>query len=184
MTHTDMRSTITLVESSLMPTIKFDALPYKTNALEPVMSETCVDVHHRILTRGYFKKYHSTGDLFQRAGAVLHNDHYWPMMQPFDASSRPSNGLTDLISDAHQNLKQFKENVVSAALTIQGNGWVLLMQDLQIQTVQNHVIKPGVVLAIDVWEHATVDHNYNREQFFKKYWNIVNWQLVEEKIIT
>jgi superoxide dismutase len=184
MTHNDMRSTINLVESTTLAPIKLDALPYKVDALEPVMSKSCVDVHYHILTRNYFKKYHATGDLFQRAGAVLHNDHYWPMMQPFDDKNKPSNKLTDVISESHQSLKQFKEHVLSAALGVQGNGWVLIMQDLQIQTVQNHVIKPGVVLAIDVWEHATVDHNYNRELFFKKFWNIVNWSKMEGNIIS
>jgi superoxide dismutase len=33
-----------------------------------------------------------------------------------------------------------------------------------------------------LWEHATVDHDYNREKFFKGYWNIVNWDFVEKAL--
>lgn len=179
----DLRAALNLVEAANQPTdIHIRKLSYPLDSLEPVMSKNCVDVHYNILTKNYFKKYAATGDLFQKAGAVLHNDYYWPMMQPFKSKNEPSPALAESIEKAHQSLSKFKTAVQEAALTVQGNGWVLIMQDLQIQTIQNHLLKPGILWAIDIWEHATVDHNFNREKFFKNYWNILNWTAVEESI--
>ena len=56
------------------------------------------------------------------------------------------------------------------------------MEDLQIQTIQNHVLKPGIAMAIDLWEHTTVDYDFNREKFFTEFWNVVNWDHLELKI--
>jgi Fe-Mn family superoxide dismutase len=72
-----------------------------------------------------------------------------------------------------------QQKVVDTALGIQGNGWVLILQDFQIVPIQNHVLRSDIILAIDIWEHATVDYDYDREKFFENYWNIVNWKKVE-----
>lgn len=162
--------------------ITMDKLSYPLNALDPVMSESCVKVHYQILTKKYFDKYKATGDLFQKAGALLHNDVYWPLMQPYHKQNPCPKSLEEQISDQHGSIKKFKDLVLEQAMGIQGNGWVFIMQDLQIQTVQNHVYKPGIACAIDMWEHATVDHDFNRESFLKGFWNIVNWQKLEQKL--
>ena len=178
-----LRNHICLVEAaSLIEPIKISKLPYAMKDLEPAMSEHSVDVHYNILTKNYFKKYKATGDLFQKAGALLHNDFFWPLLQPYRKNNRPSNALEKQISSTHKTLDAFKKAVVDAALTIQGNGWVLIMEDLQIQTIQNHVLKPGIAMAIDLWEHTTVDYDFNREKFFTEFWNVVNWDHLELKI--
>jgi superoxide dismutase len=179
----DLRSAVNLVESAgAIEPIQMNKLNYPLNALEPVMSKNCVDVHYHTLTKNYFKKYKATGDLFQKAGAVLHNDYYWPSLQPYQSSNPVSKTVAAQIEQAHGNVGTFKDTVLQAGLGIQGNGWVLIMKDLQITTVSNHVIKNGIAWAIDLWEHATVDHDYNREKFFKGYWNIVNWDFVEKAL--
>ena len=176
----NIRHTINLIEQSQkIEEIHMDPLPYKLSALEPCMSEKCVKVHYQILTQKYFDKYAATGDLFQKAGASLHNDYYWPCMQPYAAKNQPTDKLQDLIDNAHGSVRKMQDKIVETALTIQGNGWVLIMQDLQIQPIQNHILKPGIILAIDIWEHATVDYDYNREKYFENYWNIINWKKVE-----
>jgi superoxide dismutase len=178
-----LRNHICLVEAaSLIEPIKITKLPYGLKDLEPAMSEHSVDVHYNILTKNYFKKYKATGDLFQKAGALLHNDFFWPLMQPYSKNNQPGNALEKKISSTHGTLDAFKKAVVDAALTIQGNGWVLIMEDLQIQTIQNHVLKPGIAMAIDLWEHTTVDYDFNREKFFTEFWNVVNWDHLELKI--
>jgi superoxide dismutase, Fe-Mn family len=179
----DLRSAVELVESAgAIEAIQLSKLNYPLDALEPVMSKKCVDVHYNTLTKNYFKKYQETGDLFQKAGAVLHNDYYWPSMQPYQSSNPVPKSVTTAIEKSHGTLNEFKQKVLQAGSSIQGNGWVLIMKDLQITTVSNHVIKNGIAWAIDLWEHATVDHNFNREKFFKGYWNIVNWSFVEQSI--
>lgn len=179
----DIKAAVQLIEASTtIEKIKQNALPYAFDALDPCMSENCVRVHYSILTKKYFDKYRATGDLFQKAGAVLHNDFYWPLLQPYQKNNSCPGKLDDVISNSHGSVKKFKDSVKEKALSVQGNGWVLIMQDLQIQTIQNHVIKPGIAVAIDIWEHATVDHNYNREKFFDHFWNIINWSQMEQQL--
>jgi Fe-Mn family superoxide dismutase len=175
-----LREHIHLVEAaSKLEPIKISPLPYKTKDLEPAMSEHSVDVHYNTLTKNYFKKYKATGNLFQKAGALLHNDFFWPLLKPYSKNNKPSADLMRKINAAHKSLDLFKKSVVESALSIQGNGWVLIMEDLQIQTIQNHVLKPGIAMAIDLWEHTTVDYDFNREKFFQEFWNVVNWDKLE-----
>ncbi len=179
----NLREHIHLVEAaSKIEPIKINKLPYALEALEPAMSKSNVDVHYNILTKNYFKKYRDTGDLFQKAGALLHNNYFWPLLQPYNKSNAPSASLEQAIVKAHGGFDKFKSNIVSAGISIQGNGWVLIMEDCQIQTVQNHVLKPGIAMAIDLWEHTTVDFDFNREKFFEEFWQIVNWAELEKRM--
>jgi superoxide dismutase len=177
----DLRSAVNLVESAQkQEPIKMSPLPYKKSALEPALSEQNVNVHYNILTKKYFTKYAETGDLFQKAGALLHNDYYWACMQPYDLKNKPSTEFMNKIEAAHGSLSKMQDAWLEAALKIQGNGWVFLMTDLQIQTVQNHVLKAGIILAYDQWEHSLTDYDFDREKALKQWWNVVNWSHVEE----
>ena len=180
----NFREHIQLVEAATkFEKIELDKLPYSLNALEPAMSQHSVDVHYNILTKNYFKKYEATGDLFQKAGAILHNNYFWPLLQPYDKNNKPSKTLEEKINHAHKSLKAFKSTVVEKALSIQGNGWVLILTDLQIITIQNHILRPEIAMSIDLWEHTTVDYDFNREKFFDEFWNVVNWNELEDRLL-
>jgi superoxide dismutase, Fe-Mn family len=181
----DIKHARTLIEAAENhKPIKMDPLPYKMDALAPALSKQNVEIHYDILTRKYFDKYNKTGDLFQMAGAVLHNDYYWPCMQPYEKGNAPKGQMRDLIDQAHGSFEKFKHKFLDSALSIQGNGWVLLMQDMQIITIQNHMIKSGVVLAYDQWEHSLTDYKFDREQALTEWWNIVNWKNTFELVST
>ena len=178
-----LRPLIDLLEaSSKLEKLQMNPLPYSMSALEPAMSRENVRVHYKVLTANYFKKYEETGDLFQKAGAVLHNDFFWPMLKAYDRKNKPSAELEAKIKDSHSSLDKFKEKVLEEAKGLQGNGWVFVMQDLQVISVQNHLLKPGIVLGIDLWEHSTRDFDFQRVDFLEEFWNIVNWDLIEEKL--
>jgi superoxide dismutase, Fe-Mn family len=178
------REHMKLIEAAAqLEEIQLNKLPYALGALEPAMSRNSVDVHYNILTKNYFKKYEATGDLFQKAGAVLHNSYFWPLLQPYNKNNQPSKSLVEKINKTHKSLTAFKKAIVDAALTIQGNGWVLIMSDLQIQTIQNHILRPEIAMGIDLWEHTTVDYNFNREEFFSEFWNVVNWNELESRVL-
>ena len=177
----ELRQALAIVESAQkVEPIKMDPLPYKMSALEPALSRENVRIHYSILTRKYFDKYEKTGDLFQKAGAVLHNDFYWPCMQAYNKGNEPQGSLRDQIDAAHGSFKKFQEAWLEAGLGIQGNGWVLLLQDMQITTVQNHVVKPGIVLAYDQWEHSLTDYEFHRDKALQQWWNVVNWNKVQQ----
>ena len=177
----DIRQHINLLEAAVkIEELKIKPLPYSLDALTPCMSRKCVDIHYNILTKKYFKKYAETGDLFQKAGAVLHNDYFWPKLKKYDTKNKPSKELEKKIREAPGSLKNFKKIVEEQALAIQGNGWVFVMDDWQVQTVQNHVIKSGILFAIDCWEHSVVDWDFDRSAYIKDFWNILNWESLED----
>ena len=179
----DLRTARQLVEAAeKLETIHMAPLPYKLDALAPALSRDNVRIHYEILTKKYFSKYAETGDLFQKAGAVLHNDFYWPCMQPYSKNNEPQGALRDQIDSTHGSFKKFQDKFQELAVSIQGNGWVLLMQDMQLQTVQNHVIKPGIVLAYDQWEHSLTDYEFDRVKALTEWWNVVNWNKVNSLV--
>lgn len=178
----DIRHHINLLEAATkIEDLKIKKLPYSSEALAPCMSKENVDIHYNILTKKYFKKYAETGDLFQKAGAVLHNDYFWPMLKAYDSTNKPSKDLESVIIKSHGSLKEFKKLVEEQALQIQGNGWVFVMKDWQVKTVQNHELKSGILFAIDIWEHCTTDWKYDRSKFIQEFWNILNWEELENK---
>ena len=79
-------------------------------------------------------------------------------------------------------MKEFKEKVIETAKSIQGNGWVLVLIDLQVIGIQNHVLRSDILLAIDLWEHCTRDFEFNREKFLDEFWNIVDWTKLEKNV--
>jgi len=180
----NLRDHLNIVEASTqLEEIKLKPLSYPLYALEPCMTMRNVQVHYDILTKKYFKKYAETGDLFQKAGAVLHNDYYWPMLRPYDKNNSPSKKTMEKIEESHGDFKQFKENILEKATRLQGSGWVFVMEDLQIQMVQNHLIKPGIIMGIDLWEHQTVDYKFDREEFLKEFWYVINWEIFEKRML-
>jgi Fe-Mn family superoxide dismutase len=155
-------------------------LKYSESALEPVMSKHNVEVHFQILTKNYFKKYAKTGDLFQKAGAVLHNS-YWQCLKPYDVKNTPTPKIMELLEKNYGSWKKFEDNWIEEAIKVHGSGWVMLNKSGKIITVQNHKIVPHI-LPTDLWEHATSDYSYNKENFLKDFWKIVDWDVVESRL--
>lgn len=154
-------------------------LKYDRGALAPVMSKHNVEVHYDILTKNYFKKYNETGDLFQKAGAVLHNQ-YWSILKPYSEKNEPTRAVTDILDDKFGSFKKFKDAWIEKALTLRGSGWIMLSKKGSIFTVENHAIKPNAIL-IDLWEHASVDYDFNKEKFLTDFWKIIDWDVVEKR---
>ena len=178
-----MRQHISIIEAAeSSQELKMLPLEFDTDALWPSMSDHCVDVHYNTLTRRYFEKYEQTGDLFQKAGALLHNDHWWPLLKSYDESNKPSSSVVDRINKVHGSLRNFKKSIREAAMGIQGNGWVLIMEDLALQPIQNHLWVPGIAMAVDVWEHATVDWDFDRTAYIDNLWHVLNWDHLESKL--
>jgi len=170
-----------LFEAAKSDKIECSPLNFKLDALSPVISKHTVDVHFNTLTKAYFKKYEATGDSFQKAGAVLHNQ-FWSILKPYDEKNKPTKTSMNFIEQHHGSWKKFNDSILESASTIHGSGWVMLSPAGKIIMVPNHAIKPNVLL-IDLWEHSTVDSDFNKESFIKGFWKIVNWDAVDKNII-
>lgn len=155
-------------------------LRYKPDSLAPVMSKHNVEVHYDILTKNYFKKYNATGDLFQKAGAILHNE-YWSVLKPYSDNNEPTAKMMDLFSDRYGSFNKFKNVWIEKALSLEGSGWIMLSEHGDIFIVENHMIKSNILL-IDLWEHASVDYDFNKEKFLTDFWKIIDWNIVETRL--
>jgi superoxide dismutase, Fe-Mn family len=169
-----------LLEAKQPEVLECLPLQYKMDALSPVMSEHNVKVHYEILTKNYFKKYEATGDLFQKAGAVLHNQA-WACMKPYNSRNKPSKTAMNFIEKHFKSWDKFTDAWLEAATSIHGSGWVMLQPTGKIIMVPNHSIKPNILL-VDLWEHQTVDFDYDKEAFLKAWWKVVNWDVFDQKI--
>src|SRR5207245_454436 len=124
-------------------------LPYKYEALEPHISREIMTLHHDKHHQAYVnganaalekldsgRKNNWQGvdvkaverDLsFNLAGHVLHSV-FWPNMRP-NGGGKPGGKLSDMIDDDFGNFDSFRAQFGSAAKTVEGSGWGLLVYD-------------------------------------------------------
>lgn len=120
-------------------------------------------------------------------GGYYHHNLFWRMMSP-DGGSRPERVLLLAIESAFGSFDAFQEQFTQVAMTIFGSGWAWLVKDtsgsLSIVTTSNQdsPISKGLkpLLGIDVWEHAYyLKYQNRRPDFITAWWNVVNWNEVE-----
>jgi Fe-Mn family superoxide dismutase len=74
---------------------------------------------------------------------------------------------------------------------VEGSGWAALTycriaERPGIMQIEKHNVNviPGfaVLMALDVWEHAYyLDYKNDRNKFIEAFWNIVNWNVVNDR---
>jgi len=159
-------------------------LPYKYNALEPVISEEIMRLHHDKHHAAYVNGANAALDKLDKArkgelqidikavlrdfsfnfgGHALHSI-FWPnMASPGKGGGTPGGAIGDKIKKDFDSFEKFKQQFSDAAKTVEGSGWALLLYDntsdqlvlTQIEK-QNfmHLAQLPILLGIDVWEHA------------------------------
>ena len=159
-------------------------LPYKPNALEPVISEQIMTLHHDKHHAAYVNGANAALEKLDKArkgemqvdmkatlrdfsfnfgGHVLHSI-FWPnMAPPGKGGSTPGGTLGDKINADFGGFEKFKQQFSDAAKTVEGSGWALLLYDKQSEQLlltqvekQNfmHLAQLPILLGLDVWEHA------------------------------
>ncbi|MCC5841834.1 MAG: superoxide dismutase [Opitutales bacterium] len=108
-------------------------------------------------------------------------------------TSEPSEALKEKISRDFGSVDQMKAHFTRAALTVEGCGWCILgyqpmgdrMVILQVEKHQNHTLWSIIpILTLDVWEHAHyLKYQNRRGAYIDAFWNVVNWQNMEERLI-
>ncbi|TCN22695.1 superoxide dismutase [Mesobacillus foraminis] len=185
-------------------------LPYRYNALEPVISEEIMRLHHRKHHQSYvdglnkaekeLQKARETGDFglikhwereaaFHGAGHYLHTI-FWNIMTP-EGGGKPGGELRRSINVAFGSFEKFKKHFSEAAKNVEGVGWAILVwaprsHRLEILTAEKHqnLTQWDVVplLVLDVWEHAYyLQYKNERPRYVENWWNIVNWKEVEQR---
>ncbi len=119
-------------------------------------------------------------------GGHYNHTQFWKWMAP-DGGSEPTGRLAEGLNQKYDNFQAFMDAFSEKSLAIFGSGWAWLLPDLSIITtpnqdspLMNNQAEP--ILGLDVWEHAYyLDYTYNRGDYVKAWWHVVNWPEVEKR---
>ena len=191
-------------------TMKFEkvALPYATDALEPVISKTTVELHYGKHHQAYVDNLNklivgtkfedadletivkkSDGAIFNNAGQTLNHNIYFTSFKP-NGGGEPKGKLAEAINSQFGSFDKFKEEFNAAGATVFGSGWVWLAKDaggkLSIEEEANagNPLTKGLtpILGFDVWEHSYyLDYQNRRADHLKELWKIIDWDVVSNR---
>lgn len=117
-----------------------------------------------------------------------HYNHtlFWQWMTP-NGGHEPNGGLAESIVAKYGSFQHFVDDFSAKALGVFGSGWVWLLPDMSIVTTANQDTPINTslnepLLGLDVWEHAYyLDYRNRRADYIKAWWNVVNWEFVQER---
>ncbi|MGQ9898609.1 MAG: superoxide dismutase [Acidobacteriota bacterium] len=179
-------------------------LPYDYKALDPVIDETTVrlhhDVHHKAYVDGANKalkqlaaartegnfdlvKHWSRELAFHGSGHVLHT-LYWTSLSP-TAAREPKGDLSRAISRDFGDFAKLKSHLTKATVAVEASGWGVLAYNvldrrlmvLQVEKHQDLTVWGAVpLLVIDVWEHAYyLKYQSRRAEYVAAVWEALDW---------
>lgn len=185
-------------------------LPYPYNALEPVIDEQTVRLHHDIHHAAYVKglnlaeekldearksenydliKHWEREAAFHGSGHILHTI-FWENLSP-NGGGEPDGELAEAIKKDFGSFGACKAQLTAASILVEGSGWGILAYQpiftkLVILQAEKHqdLTQWGAIplLVIDVWEHAYyLKYQNKRADFVANLFNIINWKNVEER---
>ena len=184
-------------------------LPFRENELEPVISAETIALHHGKHLATYVSNLNNllpgsgfeekpleeivtsaNGAIFNNAGQILNHNLYFEQLQAPNENNRPIGELAKALDEQFGSFEAFKEKFTAAATTLFGSGWAWLASDndgylhiLQMPNADNPVTK-GMkpLMTMDVWEHAYyVDYRNRRPDHIAAMWQILNWQVIEQR---
>ena len=186
-------------------------LPYEMNALEPAMSKKTLEFHYgkhykkyvtttNELTAGtQFEKLsledvikesaNQNKKLVNNAAQAWNHAFFWNCLTPKKA--QPSEKVSSALKKSFGSVDEFKAQFSKAAGDLFGSGWAWLVQkpdgSLAIEALgnaENPIVKQSkALLTCDVWEHAYyLDYQNERPNYVKAFWEIVNWNFLEENM--
>ena len=185
-----------------------EELPYAYDALEPVIDVATMTLHHDKHQQTYVDNLNkaleehkdlqgntleelilSDVDIIKNnAGGVWNHDFFWKAMTK-PRNSQIGDTVLKVLEKEFDNIDVFKEMFEKAALGRFGSGYAWLVKDKEgklgiLSTPNQDPPTEGgkkPLLALDVWEHAYyLKYQNRRAEYIKAWWQVVNWDRVEE----
>ncbi|RMD44502.1 hypothetical protein DV735_g746, partial [Chaetothyriales sp. CBS 134920] len=185
-------------------------LPYALDALEPSISKQILDLHYNRHHRAYVTNLNAAlaaqaeavanNNLVKQlelqsiinfnAGGHINHTLFWESLAP--PAEAASNSLESAAPTLHAaivrrwgSIDAFKAAFEASALAIQGSGWQWLLE-LELATSKDQDLPKGagrgIVLGIDLWEHAYyLQYLNNKKEYLTKIWDVVNWRTAEKR---
>jgi Fe-Mn family superoxide dismutase len=133
--------------------------------------------------------------LRNNAGGYYNHNLFWDILSP-SGGGKPNGKLLESINNGFESFENFKEEFSKAAATRFGSGWAWLCVHengtLKVCSTanQDNPLMPGIgfdgfpILGIDVWEHAYyLNYQNRRPDYINAFFNIINWEKVNEKYL-
>lgn len=186
------------------------ALPYALEALEPHISRRTLEFHHGKHHQAYvnnlnglipgteFESYDletivlkSEGGIFNNAAQIWNHSFYFDQFSP-SGGGVPQGKLAEALARAFGSFDQFKEQFSKASATLFGSGWAWLVMkpdgglDIVQEPNAGNPMKRGLVplMTCDVWEHAYyIDYQNRRPDYIASFWQVINWQVIENRML-
>jgi Fe-Mn family superoxide dismutase len=130
--------------------------------------------------------------LRNNAGGHYNHESFWTWMTP--GGKAMSAGFTQVVETAFGSVNDMKNKFTDAGIKRFGSGWSWLVlgadKKLAIGSTPNQdnplmdlsEIKGFPLLGLDVWEHAYyLKYQNKRADYINAWWNVVNWQEVENR---
>ena len=193
-------------------THRLPPLPYPYNALEPVIGEETLRIHHDRHHKSYvdglnkaelylvearktndmkYIKYWENELAFNGSGHILHSI-YWTVMAPLGAGGQPGPRTVAHAGQYFGSMEAMKNQFIEATQKVEGSGWGILtwqptwgrLEILQCEKHQNLTQWSGIpILVCDVWEHAYyLDYQNKRADYVNEWWQLINWNEVERRL--
>ena len=134
----------------------------------------------------------SSGGIFNNAGQVLNHTLYFQQFKASSEGNAPTGIIEAAINSAFGSFDEFKAEFEAKGVSLFGSGWVWLSADKQgkLAITQNvnadNPVTAGLrpLLTFDVWEHAYyIDYRNARVNHLKALWNIIDWNVVEKRLV-
>jgi Fe-Mn family superoxide dismutase len=185
-------------------------LPYEPGALEPVLDEKTLTIHHDKHHATYVKDLNDAleklqaarqdGDYgliqhlsrlvaFNGSGHVLHT-LFWHSMNP-DKPEVPAT-LGDAMSESFGSPENARKQFAAATKKVEGSGWGLLVYEpmadklliLQSEKHQNLTMWNTIPLLVcDVWEHAYyLKYQNDRPAWVDNFLTVANWAFAAARL--
>nr|QSX72244.1 superoxide dismutase [Mn] mitochondrial [Halichondria panicea] len=187
------------------------ALEYEYGALEPIISEEIMTLHHSKHHQTYVNNLNEAEEQMQEAlsknnlikavglqpalrfngGGHINHTIFWTNLSP-NGGGEPKGDLLAAIVRDYGSFANMKEQLTKASVAVQGSGWGWLGYDkntcmLTIDALPNQdPLQPTTgrvpLLGIDVWEHAYyLQYKNVRPNYVNAIFDIINWSNVSER---
>ena len=121
-------------------------------------------------------------------GGHINHSMFWKIMGP-NGGGAPVGNVAQAINGAFGSFDAFKEKFNAAGVGRFGSGWAWLIKtgsgvEITSTPNQDSPIMEGKkpVFGCDVWEHAYyLKYQNRRPDYLAAWWNVVNWQEIENR---
>jgi len=134
----------------------------------------------------------SRNDVAFFGGGFENHRLFWETLNP-KGGGEPEGKLSNSIDVYFDNFKKFKTIFSETCMSVEGSGWCWLVFNRTFQNIEISITKnqdsPWMfnkipLLGLDLWEHAYyLKYHANKSEYIKSWWNLVNWDFVENRFL-